>query len=283
MEKFLTKEDVIIIALVFYTLVQSNYFATKLDVANIRNEMLTMKTDLQKYSDEADKEILQKWYGDKLTSEQMFKTINGVDNSYYEKYKNIPKKNMMVWSSRSERCLNYFIEWVFPLIKKRIPDFSLKVCLYLNDVKKENTDGIEYLGKIGKEELAMLQCESKIWIYPNLGFLDTTGAPFQETFCITAVENGLAKNAILTANLGGLKTTLSNYSGLIDGELINNSCISGGDNLLRYAELLANKAYDILSDNERQNQMGEESYNICKKYTWENAVNTWLKEWKIKY
>lgn len=60
MEKFLTKENVIIIALVFYTLVQSNYFATKLDVANIRNEMLTMKTDLQKYSDEADKEILQK-------------------------------------------------------------------------------------------------------------------------------------------------------------------------------------------------------------------------------
>ncbi len=60
MEKFLTKENVIIIALVFYTLIQSNYFATKLDVANIRNEMLTMKTELQKYSDEADKEILQK-------------------------------------------------------------------------------------------------------------------------------------------------------------------------------------------------------------------------------
>ena len=60
MENFLTKENVIIIALVFYTLVQSNYFATKLDVANIRNEMLIMKTDLQKYSDEADKEILRK-------------------------------------------------------------------------------------------------------------------------------------------------------------------------------------------------------------------------------
>lgn len=60
MEKFLTKENIIIIALVFYTLVQSNYFATKLDIANIRNEMLVMKTDLQKYSDDADKEILQK-------------------------------------------------------------------------------------------------------------------------------------------------------------------------------------------------------------------------------
>ena len=40
MEKFLTKEN--------------------MDIANIRNEMLVMKTDLQKYSDDADKEILQK-------------------------------------------------------------------------------------------------------------------------------------------------------------------------------------------------------------------------------
>lgn len=59
MEKFLTKENLIIIALVFYALIQSNYFATKLDLANLRNEVLQQKVELQRYSDEKDKELLQ--------------------------------------------------------------------------------------------------------------------------------------------------------------------------------------------------------------------------------
>lgn len=59
MEKFLTKENLIIIALVFYALIQSNYFATKLDLANLKNEVLQQKVELQRYSDEKDKELLQ--------------------------------------------------------------------------------------------------------------------------------------------------------------------------------------------------------------------------------
>ncbi len=53
MEKFLTKENIVIIALVFYALIQSNYFATKLDVANL-------KLELQKYSDTKDEAIMKK-------------------------------------------------------------------------------------------------------------------------------------------------------------------------------------------------------------------------------
>lgn len=53
MDKFLTKENFIIVALVFYTLVQSNYFATKLDVANL-------KLELQQYSDKKDEAIMKK-------------------------------------------------------------------------------------------------------------------------------------------------------------------------------------------------------------------------------
>lgn len=60
MEKFLTKENLIIIALVFYTLIQSNYFATKLDLADLRAEVLQQKVELQQYSDRQDDEILQK-------------------------------------------------------------------------------------------------------------------------------------------------------------------------------------------------------------------------------
>lgn len=59
MNKFLTKENIIIIVVVFWALIQSNYFATKLDLANVKLEMSEMKIELQKYSDDGDKEIIK--------------------------------------------------------------------------------------------------------------------------------------------------------------------------------------------------------------------------------
>ena len=58
MEKFFTKENVIIVVLVFYALIQSNYFATKLDIANVKLDLSNLQIELKKYSDDSDKEIL---------------------------------------------------------------------------------------------------------------------------------------------------------------------------------------------------------------------------------
>ncbi|MCM1338967.1 MAG: hypothetical protein NC191_04790 [Muribaculaceae bacterium] len=59
MNKFLTKENIIICVVVFYTIIQSNYFATKLDLANVKLEMAQLKNELKDYSDTQDKEILK--------------------------------------------------------------------------------------------------------------------------------------------------------------------------------------------------------------------------------
>ena len=58
MNKFFTRENLIIVVLVFWTLVQSNYFATKLDIANVKLEMAQMKIELKKYADDGDRELL---------------------------------------------------------------------------------------------------------------------------------------------------------------------------------------------------------------------------------
>lgn len=57
--KFLTKENIIIVILVFWALIQSNYFATKLDLANVKLEMSELKNELKDYSDNQDREILK--------------------------------------------------------------------------------------------------------------------------------------------------------------------------------------------------------------------------------
>ncbi len=59
MDKFLTKENIFITVVVFTMIIQSNYFATKLDLANVKLEMAQLKNELKEYSDTQDKEILK--------------------------------------------------------------------------------------------------------------------------------------------------------------------------------------------------------------------------------
>ena len=58
MDKFITRENIIIVVMIFWLLIQSNYFATKLDLANVKLEMAQMKIELKKYADEGDRELL---------------------------------------------------------------------------------------------------------------------------------------------------------------------------------------------------------------------------------
>jgi hypothetical protein len=232
---------------------------------------------------------LSDWYKHEFNEKDSFKTINGVDSSYYNDVVDESKKNKMVWSSRSERGLLYLLDWVFPKIKQKIPDFEIDVCLYLSDFDSKfhkDIKGVNFLGKVGKEELSRRQKESKIWIYPNLGFLDSNGSPFQETFCITAVENGLAKNAILTSKLGGIIDTLDNYEFFLGEKIVergkwNNGCIAGSEKLKQYADELANNAITFLENDNLRRYVSYSTYNTVKKYTWHNAAITWLKEWNF--
>ena len=59
MDKFFTKDNITIAVIVVIMLIQANYFATKLDVSNLENQLLKVKAELQTYSDNGDKEILR--------------------------------------------------------------------------------------------------------------------------------------------------------------------------------------------------------------------------------
>lgn len=59
MDKLITKENVVIVVAVITIIVQSNYFATKLDLANIKLEMSQLQGELKEYSDTHDNYIIQ--------------------------------------------------------------------------------------------------------------------------------------------------------------------------------------------------------------------------------
>ena len=168
----------------------------------------------------------------------------------------------MVWSTCFERGLDFFVDFVFHKIKREVPDFELKLCSY-NDYNKRY-NGIAYLGKLSKEELASEQCKAKIWCYPNLGYT-TTENPLKETFCITAVENAAAGNCILTTDLGGLGTTCRGVD-FLSNEFYSDERI---DRLEEYGTYLSKKCIDALNG----------KFFTCfdvSKFTWENAAKDLL-------
>jgi len=59
MNKFLNKETAFMAVVVFLMIVQSNYFATKLDLAKLQNEMLRIQAEVKEYSDKHQQTITE--------------------------------------------------------------------------------------------------------------------------------------------------------------------------------------------------------------------------------
>lgn len=215
------------------------------------------------------------------TDKDFFMTINGVDQTFYMDVDTYQKKNKMVWSSRPERGLKTFINYVYPLIKKEIPDFELDICSYANMDGDEYIidDSIHFLGRLSQEELSKIQKESKIWVYPNLGITDKLHF-FHETFCITAVENALSKNAIICfGNKDGIQTVFDGYNGFLDASMFNEYGTLYPYMYEDVGKKLADMAIRVLKDDDYRQSLIDQTYNMSKKYTWKNAAIGWIQEW----
>lgn len=222
-----------------------------------------------------------------LREEQLFITCNGIDQSLYDGVDYHEKRNMMVWSTALNRGMTFFGKYVFPKILKEVPDFELNICSYNLDIKGVLPEGpnIHFLGTLTRPELAELQKQAKIWILPNYGYNDF-GNPLHESFCMSAVENALAGNAIVCFNKDGLTTTLEGYEWIINADWFDDSPESreiSEEEYERLAESLASEAVKLLKNPATRRMRAVEAAEICSKYTWKNSAMTWLKEWGLIY
>lgn len=232
------------------------------------------------YLSDWQKQNLKNRYG--LHEEQMFRHNYGINLENYDNVDEIEKENLMVWTSSFERGLPFLIERVFPKIKEKIPDFKLCLCCYNKDLKTKSEwfeeGSIYFSGSLSKQELSTLQKKAKIWIYPNYG-LNIHNYFFHETFCITALENAISKNAIVClGNKDGIQTTLDGYSGFIDGNIFNEYDIFYPEDFERLSNVYADKSVEILKNDMYRENLVHETYYIAKNKTWDNAAIDWLKE-----
>lgn len=209
-------------------------------------------------------------------------TSEGIDIERYSDVDKIEKKNKMLWSSGKGRGIMWLIEHVLPLIRAEVPDFEINVCGYFDEHTEDifRSPGVNVLGNITKDNLVKEQKESKIWIYPNHG-LNSELKDNEETFSITAIENGAAKNALILSDWGCWFTTLKGYNGFIGNGLFENPVKPMDMGLWdEYAKQIAERAIKCLKDEEYRKSLASSAYEVSKKYTWSYVADSFINSWK---
>ena len=131
-----------------------------------------------------------------------------------------PKKVKLIYSSTPQRGLNILYA-VFDKLYKEDKDIELNVYssfdiyghyernkpyLPLFEMCK-NHPGINYFGSVSHSEVLKAMQENHIMAYPCI---------WEETSCITALENASAGNLIVTNNLGALPETTAGFAMMYD-------------------------------------------------------------------
>lgn len=201
-----------------------------------------------------------------LDSHKMYAVTNGYSKEHYTNVDLEKKENCMIWSSAIVRGFDQFYKWVFLPVLMRYPDFKLYVCGYTSIPEEKQIlenckllPGVEVLGKLSKQELAEYQKKSKIWVYPGI---------FPETFCITAIENAAAGNAIIAPLSYGLGSTLKDIKYLSDTKLP----ILSKDT----AQLYINSICNILENKDLYNHCVAQCLNQAARYSWKRTAEEFI-------
>ena len=159
-----------------------------------------------------------------LKKENCFLTHNAFDEDIYNsKLREIEKiKNRAIYCSAPDRGLNLLLD-MWQEIKQKVPDASLVVTgsyslwgisdeeneRIFEDIYSLELEDVYLFKRIPKLELAKLQAESEVMLYPT---------NFNEMFCISALECLASGTPIITSKRGALKERIQNG---INGFLID--------------------------------------------------------------
>jgi glycosyltransferase involved in cell wall biosynthesis len=202
---------------------------------------------------------------------------NGLDFSRYDGQKVEREPFRLFYSSSADRGLDTLL-YLFPFMKKEIPQLELHVYYGFNtwlasakdnpdelkkieDIKKAmNQPGVFLHGRIGQKELAIEQLKSSLWAFPT---------SFEEVFCISAIEAQAAGCPIIASNYAGLQTTVGD-----SGILIGNGNKSESYTK-EYREKFVAECLSILTDKEKWQYWSERGFKNSEKYSWANVARMW--------
>jgi len=183
--------------------------------------------------------VLSRWHRENVLKahpqihpDQVIVTRNGIDLTRFARMDIKRDPHVAIYSSSPDRGLLSLLQ-MWPEIKKRVPDASLKVFYGFENWEKLARDnpqeggkiaeirgmlrGLEsgydvaYIGRVPQEELAQEMLSAGVWLYPTW---------FHETSCITAMEAQAAGLRIVTSPIGALPETAP-HATFIEGDWLS--------------------------------------------------------------
>lgn len=221
------------------------------------------------------KDAVEKVWG--FNPDYLWQTRNGIDLELFKPFAAAPKNpKRMIYISRPERGLDIFLENIFPRILEQVPDATLAVCSYSNQVEHLREfysnigkaldaygDRVEFLGNLNKSDLAREMSISGVFVYPGPGPISSG---FSEISCIAAMEAQAAGLPIVTSRRGALPETIAPKAGtLIDGDASSPE----------YATAFARAVVDYMGDPAASFLAGAEGRKHAESLSWKSLAKEW--------
>lgn len=201
-----------------------------------------------------------------ILSQNIICIPNGIDLTLFSNTIK-EKDNRILWSSCPERGLDILVNDIYPIVKRKIPDFGIDIASYneYDDNIDISEKDIKYIGRLSKSDLYAEQSKHKLWFYP---------ATFAETFCITMIENILNGCKVVSPLAYGTEATLGDYADKI--KMQNNF----EDNYTEAVKEASDKIIAILCDNSPEPIYSEICNKIRTEYNWTYSVNAYIENFK---
>lgn len=205
-----------------------------------------------------------------IPQEKILVTSNGLDFTRFKK--GIPRDPYrMIYSSSPDRGLDNVLV-LFDRVKEEVPELQLHIYYGFENFKDQNyvklmmaeiekREDVYYHGRVGQDILAEEFQKSSIWGYAT---------PFEETFCITAIEAMAAGTLILSSHYWGLIDTVKDAGILLPMHDNRNTCRTP-----EYHDQWVKECVKLLKDKDYAERYRALGYERAKRFTWENVAKQW--------
>jgi glycosyltransferase involved in cell wall biosynthesis len=206
---------------------------------------------------------------------RLVQTRNGLDLELMDRgAAGVVKSPVRVtYVSRPERGLKQLLEYIWPRLKRQIPQLELKICGYqveLTDLHPalqaeyakidrllEQSEGVEHLGPLPKEGYYTHLASCQALLYP---------CTFPEISCISALEAQALGTAIITSDEFALKQTVQEPLFKVPG-------VPGSP---QYLEAYTNRALQILGEPHKYaDATARAKSQVRRDYSWERIAAEW--------
>lgn len=217
----------------------------------------------------------------KLPDNKVYITNNGINP---DDFQDLPpkKKNSLLWASSYDRGLVPFMEHIWPLIQKEVPDVTIDIAYGTQNIEKEMAElphlreiydkcqqifklpGVTHHGRLSHKKLAKLMGECMVYPYAS---------EFGETNNITSQKCQAAGCYVITTSQAGGTPERVKFGKVVQCEGIYTN--------KEAQEKFARKVISYLThSNDFEIKHSAHRPNIkeiTKEFSWETTANSWIK------